>query len=191
MGGLSHTQIRNNKVMLYLNKFFGVYDYTIELTITVLFSIMIVIISGQVVFRYLFKIPMMWSAEMAQYIFIWIVYLGGAQAFLMNRHLVVDMFSRKIPDPYWKYLTLILYLMILIFLFFVFWLGLQYVGQNLYKPIFSVRWIRLGWVYASVPVGALFMVINILRVVLPSILAGKDSRIIEETRVDPTSVLRA
>ncbi|OGB91090.1 MAG: hypothetical protein A3G35_20380 [candidate division NC10 bacterium RIFCSPLOWO2_12_FULL_66_18] len=177
--------------MLYLNKFFGVYDYTIELTITVLFSIMIVIISGQVVFRYLFKIPMMWSAEMAQYIFIWIVYLGGAQAFLMNRHLVVDMFSRKIPDPYWKYLTLILYLMILIFLFFVFWLGLQYVGQNLYKPIFSVRWIRLGWVYASVPVGALFMVINILRVVLPSILAGKNSRIIEETRVDPTSVLRA
>ena len=162
--------------MRYVDRFFAAYDRLLEVIITVLFGIMVLILLGQVVSRYLFTFPMMWSAEIAQYIFIWIVYLGSALAFLTKRHLVVDIFSLKIPRPYSTYLTLILHVMILVFLFYVFRLGLQYAATNLSKPVYSVRWISLGWVYASVPIGALFMFVNILRgVIVPILMNSADA----------------
>lgn len=150
-----------------MRKFFKIYDYLIEFVIVIFFMIMIVILFGEVISRFFFNLPMMWAEEIGRYLFIWIVYLGAAKAFIHNRHLTVDILSKKIPPPFSQYLDFTLHLIIIVFLFFVFVNGVKYSGMNFHKPAYSIEWIHIGWTYAAVPVGAIFMILNILRI-LPS-----------------------
>lgn len=153
-----------------MQKFFKAYDFIIEFIIVIFFMIMIITLFGEVVSRFLFSLPMMWAGEIGRYLFIWIVYLGAAQAFIKKRHLTVDFLAKKIPSPYSNYLDTILHLMIMIFLFFVFVNGVKYAGMNFDKSAYSVEWIRIGWMYAAIPVGAALMILNIIRILPTKLL---------------------
>ncbi len=155
-----------------MNKLFKVYDFILESVMTIFFTVMVLLLFGEVVSRFLFNFPIMWSEEIGRYLFIWIVYIGSAQAFIERRHLRVDFLLKKLRSPYNTYLELILYFMIMVFLFFVFLYGLKYAGMNLDKPAYSFKYIRLGWAYASIPIGSIFMVLNIIRII-PVILKNK------------------
>jgi len=155
-----------------MNKLFKVYDFIIESTMSVFFAVMIILIFAEVISRYFFDFPIMWSEEIGRYLFIWIVYLGAAQAFILRRHLTVDFLVQKLRYPYKEYLELTLNFVIIVFLFFVFLYGLQYAMMNLDKPAYSFKYIRLGWAYASIPIGFVFMIFNIIRII-PVILKNK------------------
>lgn len=155
-----------------ISKFLKIYDSLVEFLIVVFFMVMIVILFGEVIARFFFNLPMMWSEEVGRYLFIWIVYLGSAKAFIDNRHLIVDVFSNKIPPPYSRYLDFLLHIIIIVFLFFVFVNGAKYSAMYFNKPAYSMEWIRIGWTYAAVPVGALFMILNIIRI-LPNKINNK------------------
>jgi len=157
-----------------LQKLLKTYDSFIEFIIVIFFAIMIITLFGEVVSRFLFSLPMMWAEEIGRYLFIWIVYLGAAQGFIQNRHLTVDFLSKKIPSPYSNYLDVVLHLMIMIFLFFVFVNGVKYAGMNFNKSAYSIDWIHIGWMYAAIPVGAILMFFNIIRI-LPIKLAKKNT----------------
>lgn len=150
-----------------MNKLFKVYDLIIESIIVVFFTIMVILLFAEVISRYIFNFPIMWSEEIGRYLFIWIVYLGSSIAFIKKRHLKVDFLVRKINEPYSIYLEVILLSIIMIFLFFVFLYGLKYIGIYWNTPAYSIKYIKLGWVYASVPIGSIFMVLNLIRIILP------------------------
>ncbi len=155
-----------------MNKLLKVYDLIMESIIAVFFAIMVILLFAQVVSRYVFNFPVMWSEEIGRYLFIWIVYLGSSIAFIRKRHLKVDFLVRKIKEPYSIYLEVTLLSIIMIFLFFVFLYGLKYIGIYWDTPAYSISYIKLGWVYASVPIGGILMILNIIRVIL-SILNNK------------------
>jgi len=155
-----------------VNKLFKVYDLIIESITAVFFAIMVILLFAEVVSRYVFNFPAMWSEEIGRYLFIWVVYLGSSIAFIRKRHLKVDFLVRKIKEPYNTYLEVILLSIIMIFLFFVFLYGLKYIGIYWNTPAYSIKYIKLGWAYASVPIGSIFMVLNIIRII-PSTLNKK------------------
>lgn len=143
------------------------YDFIIESIIAVFFAIMVILLFAEVISRFIFNFPIMWSEEIGRYLFIWIVYLGSSIAFIKKKHLRVDFLVRKINKPYDSYLEFILLSMIMIFLFFVFINGLKYIGIYWNTQAYSTKYIKLGWVYASIPIGSFFMVLNIFRVLIP------------------------
>lgn len=155
-----------------MNKLLKVYDLIMESIIAVFFAIMVILLFAQVVSRYVFNFPVMWSEEIGRYLFIWIVYLGSSIAFIRKRHLKVDFLVRKIKEPYSTYLEVTVLSIIMIFLFFVFLYGLKYIGIYWDTPAYSIGYIKLGWVYASIPIGGILMILNIIRVIL-SILNNK------------------
>jgi len=155
-----------------MNKVFKVYDFMLESIVSIFFAAMVILLFAEVISRYFFSFPIMWSEEIGRYLFIWIVYIGAAQAFIKRRHLRVDFLVNKLRYPYNTYLELILYFIIMVFLFFVFLYGLKYAGMNLDKPAYSFKYIRLGWAYASIPIGSVFMILNIIRII-PGILKNK------------------
>lgn len=146
-------------------KFFKLYDSLIEKAIAVLFGFLVVSLFAQVISRYLFNFPIMWTDEIGRYVFIWIVYLGSAAAFKNKSHLIVDVFTQKMPQKLQYYLNLFFHIVIILFLFLVFIFGLQYAMNNMSNPAYSTSIISLGVAYISVPVGALLMIINIIRVI--------------------------
>lgn len=156
-----------------MQKLLKAYDSIIEFIIVIFFIIMIISLFGEVISRFFFNLPMMWAEEVGRYLFIWIVYLGAAQAFIKNKHLTVDFLAKKIPSPYSNYLDIILHLMIMLFLFFVFVNGVKYAGMNFNKPAYSIEWIRLGWTYSAIPVGAVLMLLNIIRIIPTKLVISK------------------
>jgi TRAP-type C4-dicarboxylate transport system permease small subunit len=153
-----------------------IYDVLIETVVAVMFAGMAVILMGQVIARYFFQFPFMWAEEVGIYLFIWIVYLGSAIAYKRRSHLLVDFLVNYLPSAPKRSLELFLHLVVMAFLFvFVFLPGLKYAGMNLDVSAFSVSQIRMGWVYASVPVGACAMLINMLRII-PDMLKPASAR---------------
>ncbi|MDD2492158.1 MAG: TRAP transporter small permease [Bacteroidales bacterium] len=136
---------------------------------------MIISLFAQVISRYIFNFPIMWTDEIGRYTFIWIVYLGSAVAFKNRTHLIVDVFTQKMPRKLQFYLKLLFYIVIILFLFLVFTYGMQYAMNNMGNPAYSTNIISLGLVYASVPVGALLMTINIIRAIFEDLkIEGKE-----------------
>lgn len=54
----------------------------------------------QVVFRYLLKIPFIWSEEFTRFLFIWIVWLGAALALPRGKHMVIEFVRDLFPEPW-------------------------------------------------------------------------------------------
>jgi TRAP-type C4-dicarboxylate transport system permease small subunit len=55
-----------------------------------LFAAMVVACTAQVIWRYLFNDPLVWSEELARYLFIWISYLSAWVAWKNRSHIALD-----------------------------------------------------------------------------------------------------
>jgi TRAP-type C4-dicarboxylate transport system permease small subunit len=58
--------------------------------LVVLFTAMVLACTAQVVWRYLFHDPLVWSEELARYLFIWIGYLAAWIAWKHRAHIALD-----------------------------------------------------------------------------------------------------
>ena len=62
-----------------------------------LIVLIVVTITIQVITRYFFSWPLVWVEELAQYSFIWMVFIGAALGFKEIRHIRIDTFVDKMP----------------------------------------------------------------------------------------------
>lgn len=129
----------------------------------------VVTTTSQVVSRYVFGSPLIWTEEVARYLGIWLVMLGTGLVLGENMHVGIDYVLEKAPPK----LNVVLSTVSLLATF-LFSLALVVYGSRL---VFAVRnaqtaalRISMGWVYLAVPVGgallavyALFLLISTLR----------------------------
>ncbi len=62
-----------------------------------LIALIVITITVQVITRYFFGRPLVWVEELAQYSFIWMVFIGAALGFKELRHIRIDTFVGKLP----------------------------------------------------------------------------------------------
>lgn len=70
-------------------------DHFEEYLLVVLMVVEILIVFAQVLTRFVLKIPLAWSEEIARYIFIWLVWVGAAYATKENKNIKIDILSSK------------------------------------------------------------------------------------------------
>jgi len=58
--------------------------------LVILFAAMVLACTAQVIWRYLFNDPLVWSEELARYLFIWISYLAAWVAWKNRSHIALD-----------------------------------------------------------------------------------------------------
>jgi len=75
----------------------------IDLSVGILFSLIVLFIFIQVVFRYLFNNSLNWTEELAKYLFVWMTFLGSASAFKDHIHIGVDFFVELLPARYKRF----------------------------------------------------------------------------------------
>lgn len=61
--------------------------------LVILFTAMVLACTAQVIWRYLFNDPLVWSEELARYLFIWIAYLSAWVAWKHRAHIALDAVS--------------------------------------------------------------------------------------------------
>ena len=84
----------------------------------------------QVVFRYVLRIPFIWSEEFTRLLFIWIVWLGAALAIPRGKHMVIEFIRDRLPEPWPLRVKLATDLLALFFLAVVVVKGISLMGMT-------------------------------------------------------------
>ena len=109
---------------------------------------------GQVVFRYVLDEPLVWSDELARYLFIWASFLGWIIAARRRSHLTIDMAATRLSPRGRAAMGIVGALAGLAFAGLLVWYGWRIMVRNLDVET-TTLFFSQGVVYAIVPAAAL------------------------------------
>ena len=81
----------------------------------ILMAFIIVIMFGQVLFRYIFNQSLSWSEELAKFIFVWLTFLGAAICLKERMHIGVEFLIERLPVKWKRYFELFQTVLITLF----------------------------------------------------------------------------
>lgn len=156
-----------------LNEFFGgkdspwliwrCVDFTLYLSLALLTAGMLIVVALQVYYRFVLNDPLDWSEEVARYLFVWLSFLGAAVGVRHRVHLGIDTLEKSLDPQKYRYIATIINLVILLFLGFIFFFSFRVLNVVGHQSSPAVG-ISMLYPYLAVPVGALFMGINLVRI---------------------------
>lgn len=140
--------------------------------LALLFSIMVVALFYQIVMRFLFKSANAWSEELTRYSFIWMTMLGSAIATRRSRNMDVDFLVNRMPKHLRNINAVITKGLIIAFLMVLIIYGVSLVGIT-HKQLSAGLQIPMSYIYASVPLGGLLILIFTIEIVIDDIKKSK------------------
>jgi len=158
---------------------FAVMDRIINWILALLMTGMVVVISAQVWYRFVLNDPLAWSEELGRYLFVWISFMGAAAGVRYQVHLGIDIMEKILPETVYRYVVVLVNLIIQVFLAVIIYWGFKILGVIRFQTSPSMH-IPMIYPYMAVPVGSIFMLINSLRV---SAAALTGRRLDREVRV--------
>ncbi|RDY59302.1 TRAP transporter small permease [Flagellimonas nanhaiensis] len=132
-------------------------DKTLEITLIVIMSVMVLNVLWQVFSRYVLNSPSSFTDELARYLMIWVGVLGAAYVSGRNMHVAIDVLPKRIGGKTQKQLEQVVRVAIVLFCFFGMVLGgsrLVYITYLLgqYSPALQLP---LAFVYMVIPASGL------------------------------------
>jgi TRAP-type C4-dicarboxylate transport system permease small subunit len=141
-----------------MSKFINLLE-KIQLTIGVLsLTIFFVAIIIQIITRYM-GIPIIWTEEVANYSFIWAVFMGASVMLNKREHFSFDLLAQKLQGKQKTYLYLFIDSVLLVFNFAIFYYGIQAVQSFWNYNWASLPMLKMGYVWIAIPIMGLTMFI--------------------------------
>jgi TRAP-type C4-dicarboxylate transport system permease small subunit len=132
----------------------------------------------QVLFRYVFDLPLMWTEELARLMCVFTTYFGSVVVLLMREHIRVDFLDAFLSPRGQKVLVLVCDVLVGWFLV-VFAIGCWLMAQATWNTeTATMAWFRMAYVYYGVGIAVAAMLIVVLIDVLStatSLVRGKES----------------
>jgi len=130
-----------------------------------LVALMMAVMSAVVLFgvfnRFIFKIPISWTEEIAKYLLIWISMLGSAVAVRIGAHVGVGLIVTKLKKSPRNIVSWVNQLTIVGFVVILIYLGMKVSLKELHTFGYSTR-IPMFWPYLAIPVGCFMNLIQLL-----------------------------
>ncbi|GEM79085.1 TRAP transporter small permease [Vibrio superstes] len=129
-----------------------------------LLAVIVILITMQVVMRYVFQNALSWSEELTLWTFIWFIWIGIAYAFKERKHVKVTFFQDLLPSKVKKVIEIMIDIAVVVFL-----LTMTYQSYKLITLpyVLSQKSVVLNLpiavMYASAPVGSLLSVFRIVQ----------------------------
>ena len=133
-------------------------DWMIRGIIIVLMVVMTVTVALQILFRYVFNIPLGWSEEMARFAFVWVSFFGASALMRIQEHINVTVFIDRFSPRVRALAVLLANLCALICVFFFLVGGID-LTRNEWRQLAPAMQIPMGWVYVVIPLSAALMAI--------------------------------
>jgi TRAP-type C4-dicarboxylate transport system permease small subunit len=135
-----------------------------EAAIVILLAGLVAVVSLQVASRFVLKIPIEWSEEIARFIFIWFCWLGSSYATLKFHHIRITAQLRVLPPKTARALMVAGDLLWIGFNLFVVAAGVKYLHSTIEFPYRAmITEINMFWIFLPIP---LIFVVFTLRVIL-------------------------
>jgi TRAP-type C4-dicarboxylate transport system permease small subunit len=145
------------------------FDRLINWFLALLMSAMVVIIAAQVWYRFVLNDPLSWSEEAGRYLFVWISFVGAAAGVRYQVHLGIDLLNKILPAAYYRYAVIVVNLLIQIFLVLIIYWGFKILDIIQFQQSPSMN-ISMRYPYMAVPVGAILMLINSVRLTVATVM---------------------
>ncbi|MGF1911758.1 TRAP transporter small permease [Vibrio kasasachensis] len=130
----------------------------IEEIITVpLMVALLVVLTWQIISRWLLNDPSLWSEELARVLFMYMCMIGCAMALKRGDHVNITFFSDKLPEKARLALVLSLEIAVLLSIFAIIYLGYQHVQRTAFFELITLG-ISSKWQTYALPLGGVLMV---------------------------------
>ncbi|ALC82681.1 MULTISPECIES: TRAP transporter small permease [Bacillus] len=135
-----------------------------EILLVAALAFIVILVSLQVLTRYVLDVSLGWSEELSRYILIWIAWIGTSYAVRVNSHIRVELIKKIIPKHLLKWFECFVLFIWFLFAFFLAYQGtilimkMKMTGQ-LSPSIEIPMWI----LYLIVPIGGGLMSIRLLQ----------------------------
>ncbi len=137
-------------------------DRGLRVIALMLFAAIFVVVLLQVFFRYVLNSPLIWTEELARYLFVWLCFVGWVIAGRGGHHIAIGLLRDRLPPVPRRLLLALIECGNLVLAAFLGWNGHLLVIRNL-----SVGTVTLFFpfavVYAVVPVASLLIALSSLR----------------------------
>ncbi len=129
-----------------------------EIITQVMMGFIVVLVFLAALTRYI-GYPINWSVDIAQAIFVWVIYVGANQAWRNSRHIGIDFLFKQFGPKVQFYLQLFLYVIIAVFLISLIVYGIQITIVNTGRILGDIP-ISYSFVTIAVPVGSFLMLLT-------------------------------
>ena len=126
--------------------------------VIIMLSVMSVVVFAQVLFR-IVHLSIPWSEELSKYLLIWSTFLGAAICIRKGSLVGLEFLKNSLSEEKQKLLQTILNLIVCAMLLFLISVGFWAV-RRVWFQITPVLKLSMGLMYAEIPVGSVFMLIN-------------------------------
>jgi len=136
-------------------------DGIVRWIVIVLMLVMTVTVCLQILFRYVFNIPLGWSEEMARFAFVWVSFFGASALMRIREHINVTIFLDRFPARLQAVAVFLANLVAVICVYF-FIVGGIALTTNEWRQLAPAMEIPMGWVYLAIPISSGLMGIWVL-----------------------------
>lgn len=105
--------------------------------------------------------PLSWSVEFAQFLFVWVIFLGANRCLREDRHIGVDFFVKKLNPKANAVLEIVISILIMAFLVFLINFGIQLSIENSVRLISNLP-LSYSFITMAVPIGSILMLITLI-----------------------------
>lgn len=103
----------------HLPRVFRLLDTVLKVVMVVLLVVLLVAVGANVFGRFVLNQSLPATAEMARFLFIWVIFLGAALAHLHNEHIAVTLFVERLPRSVQRVVVVLQEIVILVVVLFL------------------------------------------------------------------------
>lgn len=85
----------------------------VEWLMALALAIMVALVFGNVVLRYVFNSGIAWAEEVSRLMFVWLIFLGGILALRQHAHLGIELVQARLPRPWRRSCAVLSHLLML------------------------------------------------------------------------------
>lgn len=147
------------KYLIWTDKVKAVIDWIVERACIAIMAILTILVTYQVVTRYVFDSPSAVSEVLSRYMFVWLVLIGSAYVFGLREHMAITYVRDKFSPKVGVVVDILTEWCIAIFAFVVMWQGGYKASVRQMWQMDSALEIPMGIIYAALPIAAVLILI--------------------------------
>lgn len=146
--------------------------------IGIIMLVVSVVLFANVVLRYVFNASSTWAEEFIRYAIIWMTFIGAGICFRKGLHPGIDVIFNIFPKSMKRGIKIFVIIISIIFMSFMLKYGYDLLMFSITTgQITPALQVKLYWVYAAIPVGALLSLIHLVRLFITTIKDKKQAEI--------------
>lgn len=130
-------------------------------------GLMLLLVFGQVITRYIFNYTPHFGEELARYLFVWVVFLSLPLVAKYGGHMAIETLTSRVQGATLKFLNILADIFTIAFLLVMVVCGIEMVMRTTYQTSPAMM-IPMSWVYSVIPFGCavmlLYVVLNLIDV---------------------------